>query len=601
MFSTGDTTNTLIARSNNNGAATNFTIPGTWLGSPHRFRIDWGASTIVYSIDGTVVSTHSVAIVDTMRPVASDFTVGGPAVAIDWVRMTPYTSAGTFDSRIFDAGGAADWSSLSWTASSPAGTSIAVSYRRGNTSSPDGTWTSFQSIASSGDALSGTSRYIQYRASLATTNTSNTPSLNSVTIGYVLSSDTTAPSVTINQASSQVDPTDTSPIHFDVVFSEPVADFATGDVTLAGTAGATTAVVSGSGTTYDVAVSGMTSDGTVIASLLAGVAHDAATNASAASTSTDNTVTYDNNDAPTAVDDTFTATEDTDLVRPASGIGSPAFNDTDPDGDTLTVTVVGSATGGTVALAAGSITFSPTANLCGPGAGSFGYTVSDGTLSDTGLVTVDISCVNDAPVAASQAVTPTRTRPRRSPSGASDADGDSLTYAIGTGPAHGSLSGTAPALTYTPAPNYHGPDSFTFTASDGPATSNVATVSITVTSVNDTPTLTNPGQPEQRRGQQPEPPDRGRRRRWRHPDLRRLRPAHGPLDQPATGLISGSLDFASAGSYPVTVTVTDGIIASPVEASFTWTVGGTNRAPVAASQTVTTGEDTATPIALRRQ
>ncbi len=67
----------------------------------------------------------------------------------------------------------------------------------------------------------GTSRYIQYRASLATTNTSNTPSLNSVTIGYVLSSDTTAPSVTINQASSQVDPTDTSPIHFDVVFSEP--------------------------------------------------------------------------------------------------------------------------------------------------------------------------------------------------------------------------------------------------------------------------------------------------------------------------------------------------------------------------------------------
>ncbi len=117
-------------------------------------------------------------------------------------------------------------------------------------------------------------------------------------------------------------------------------------MTLAGTAGATTAVVSGSGTTYDVAVSGMTSDGTVIASLLAGVAHDAATNASAASTSTDNTVTYDNNDAPTAVDDTFTATEDTDLVRPASGIGSPAFNDTDPDGDTLTVTIVGSATGG---------------------------------------------------------------------------------------------------------------------------------------------------------------------------------------------------------------------------------------------------------------
>ena len=78
-----------------------------------------------------------------------------------------------------------------------------------------------------------------------------------------------------------------------MVFSEPVADFATGDVTSAGTAGATTAAVTGSGTTYNVAVSGMTADGTVIASIGAGVAHDAATNANTASTSVDHTVTYD--------------------------------------------------------------------------------------------------------------------------------------------------------------------------------------------------------------------------------------------------------------------------------------------------------------------
>jgi serine protease AprX len=45
--------------------------------------------------------------------------------------------------------------------------------------------------------------------------------------------------VTINQASGQVDPTNSSPINFTVVFSEPVSDFATGDVTLSGTAGAT--------------------------------------------------------------------------------------------------------------------------------------------------------------------------------------------------------------------------------------------------------------------------------------------------------------------------------------------------------------------------
>ena len=104
--------------------------------------------------------------------------------------------------------------------------------------------------------------------------------------------DGVAPTVTINQASGQDDPAYGSPIHFTVAFSEAVADFATGDVSLGGTAGANTAVVTGSGTTYDVAVSGMTGSGTVIASIAAGVAHDGAGNGNAASTSTDNTVSY---------------------------------------------------------------------------------------------------------------------------------------------------------------------------------------------------------------------------------------------------------------------------------------------------------------------
>ena len=72
-------------------------------------------------------------------------------------------------------------------------------------------------------------------------------------------------------------PTNASPINFTVVFSESVTGFATGDVTLSGTAGATRPrAVTGSGTTYNVAVSGMTADGTVIATIAAGVAHDAA-------------------------------------------------------------------------------------------------------------------------------------------------------------------------------------------------------------------------------------------------------------------------------------------------------------------------------------
>lgn len=105
--------------------------------------------------------------------------------------------------------------------------------------------------------------------------------------------DTTAPTVTINQAAAQTDPTATSPINFTVVFTESVSNFATGDVTLGGTAGATTTTVSGSGTTYNVAVTGMTGSGTVTATIAAGMASDTAGNLNSASTSTDNSVTYD--------------------------------------------------------------------------------------------------------------------------------------------------------------------------------------------------------------------------------------------------------------------------------------------------------------------
>src|SRR5207249_9840831 len=105
--------------------------------------------------------------------------------------------------------------------------------------------------------------------------------------------DTTRPTVTINQAAGQADPTSSAPINFTVVFSEPVSGFTGTDVTLSGTAGGTkTVTVSGGPSTYNVAVSGMTSSGTVLASIPAGVAQDAAGNANTASTSTDNSVTF---------------------------------------------------------------------------------------------------------------------------------------------------------------------------------------------------------------------------------------------------------------------------------------------------------------------
>src|SRR5207247_1040325 len=113
---------------------------------------------------------------------------------------------------------------------------------------------------------------------------------NSVTFN---AADTTPPTVTINQAAGQADPTSAAPITFTAVFSEPVSGFTGSDVTISGTAGGTkTVTVSGGPSTYTVAVSGMTTSGTVIATIPAGVASDAAGNATPPSTSPDNSVTF---------------------------------------------------------------------------------------------------------------------------------------------------------------------------------------------------------------------------------------------------------------------------------------------------------------------
>ena len=120
-----------------------------------------------------------------MRPVISDFALGGAVVAVDWLRMSPYPATGTFTSRVLDAHGAATWSSLDWTAQTPAGTSVALSYRTGDSLDTGSGWTAFQPVAASGDALTGTSRYIQYRAVLSTTDPAVTPTLSSVSVQYV--------------------------------------------------------------------------------------------------------------------------------------------------------------------------------------------------------------------------------------------------------------------------------------------------------------------------------------------------------------------------------------------------------------------------------
>ncbi len=109
----------LYARSNDGIVPTDTLIPGSWLGTPHRYRIDWTSSAVTFFIDGTQVANHAKAIAANMRPVFSDLNVGGGTLNVDWVRLAPYASTGTFTSRVLDAGSEIVWSLAEWTAQVP--------------------------------------------------------------------------------------------------------------------------------------------------------------------------------------------------------------------------------------------------------------------------------------------------------------------------------------------------------------------------------------------------------------------------------------------------------------------------------------------------
>ena len=226
------------------------------------------------------------------------------------------------------------------------------------------------------------------------------------------------------------------------------------------------------------------------------------------------------NDAPVAANGTTTL-EDT----PASG----TLVATDVDGDALTYAIVANGTKGSAAItnvATGAFTYTPNPNA--NGTDSFTFKAHDVAVdSNTATVTVTITAVNDAPVASDQAVTTNEDTAKAITLSATDVEGSALTYTIGTGPTHGTLSGVAPTVTYTPAANYNGPDSFTFKANDGALDSNVATVTITVTSVNDAPVAVNESQHERRHAADDR---RAGRAGQRH--RRRQRDAHGGAGEP---------------------------------------------------------------------
>ena len=188
------------------------------------------------------------------------------------------------------------------------------------------------------------------------------------------------------------------------------------------------------------------------------------------------------NTAPVAHPQSVTTAEDTAVAITLSG--------SDAEAAALTFAVVSGPANGTLRGRLPNLTYAP--NLDFNGSDSFTFKANDGQLdSATATVSINITPVNDAPVADSQSVTTLEDTAVVITLTGSDVEGSPLTFAVLTGPTKGTLSGAAPNLTYTPNANVNGSDSFTFKANDGELDSAPATVSITITPVNDAPVADN--------------------------------------------------------------------------------------------------------------
>ncbi len=177
------------------------------------------------------------------------------------------------------------------------------------------------------------------------------------------------------------------------------------------------------------------------------------------------------NHAPVARAQSIVADEDTAKTFTLQG--------SDEDNDSLTYTLVTQPAHGALSGTAPNLTYTPAADWHGDD--RFTFTVNDGNATSSAAeVNITVKPVNDAPVAEEQNISVDKDRATAIVLVGSDVDGDSITFEIVEHPEHGTLSGTAPAVVYTPDAGYEGVDRFAFHVHDGSADSPDAVVALNV-------------------------------------------------------------------------------------------------------------------------
>jgi len=299
---------------------------------------------------------------------------------------------------------------------------------------------------------------------------------------------------------------------------------------------------------------------------------------------------------PVAVDDAYTTDEDVVLNVPAPGV---LENDTDPDSPVITAVLVETVSHGELVLNAdGSFVYTPNQDY--NGTDTFTYKASDGALeSEVATVTITINPVNDAPVAVDDEYTVAEDNVLTVAAPGVlendyDVDGDVLSAALRSNVSHGVLVLLSDgSFTYTPDPDFFGTDSFTYTLLSYPQPdsgwTDWATVTITVTPVNDAPVLD-------------EIPD------FTIPELEPfafiatasdvddteltfslVNPPEGAAIDPETGEFTWTPTHEQVGEHEITLCVSDGELEDCQ--TFTITVIAVNASPVAVEDEYTLNQD----------